>query len=292
MQHIVISEVKCFHNASRYNKFIQSRIELNKIRDLSNIRTENHHIIPRSMGGSNDKSNYVRLTLREHFLAHLMLALAYKNSKMTYAFYMMGRTGKSRLYEQYKLMFIESISGENSHLYGIPKTEEHKEKIRLSQLGIPKQKHSEETKQKMRDDRKGHTHNLKGKDSPMYGRQHTDETKRKMGEANGGNKHYNYGGHLSDVHKARISASNIGLRLGIKKTDEHKRKISETLKGTIMQDDIKDRISITSSKYDYHINGQVYLSMRLAIIGTDLTKNEINKYLAQKKNFNFVKIPK
>ncbi len=35
---------------------------------------ENHHIIPRSMGGSNEKSNIVALTYKEHFLAHWLLA--------------------------------------------------------------------------------------------------------------------------------------------------------------------------------------------------------------------------
>lgn len=35
--------------------------------------TECHHIIPKSMGGSNDKENLVRLTAREHFVCHRLL---------------------------------------------------------------------------------------------------------------------------------------------------------------------------------------------------------------------------
>ena len=35
---------------------------------------ENHHIIPRSMGGSNDVDNLVGLSAREHYIAHLLLA--------------------------------------------------------------------------------------------------------------------------------------------------------------------------------------------------------------------------
>jgi hypothetical protein len=42
------------------------------VRDLVK-NTEKHHIVPRSLGGSNDESNIVRLTYREHFLAHLLL---------------------------------------------------------------------------------------------------------------------------------------------------------------------------------------------------------------------------
>ena len=35
--------------------------------------TEKHHIIPKSLGGSNDPSNLVRLTAKEHFICHRLL---------------------------------------------------------------------------------------------------------------------------------------------------------------------------------------------------------------------------
>lgn len=35
--------------------------------------SESHHIIPRCMGGTDDKNNLVQLTAREHFIAHLLL---------------------------------------------------------------------------------------------------------------------------------------------------------------------------------------------------------------------------
>jgi hypothetical protein len=64
---------------------------------------ENHHIIPRSMGGSNEKSNIVALTYKEHFLAHWLLtkfttgkarrAMFRALSKMIRA----GRNNKNRL---------------------------------------------------------------------------------------------------------------------------------------------------------------------------------------------------
>jgi AraC-like DNA-binding protein len=37
------------------------------------IDGENHHIIPRSIGGNNTMENIVRLTYREHFICHLLL---------------------------------------------------------------------------------------------------------------------------------------------------------------------------------------------------------------------------
>ena len=35
--------------------------------------TEKHHILPKSLGGSNKKENLVQLTGREHYIAHLCL---------------------------------------------------------------------------------------------------------------------------------------------------------------------------------------------------------------------------
>ena len=38
--------------------------------------TERHHIVPTSMGGSNLPSNIVALTLKEHYFAHILLAMS------------------------------------------------------------------------------------------------------------------------------------------------------------------------------------------------------------------------
>jgi hypothetical protein len=37
------------------------------------IYTEGHHIIPRSMGGTDESNNITYLTAREHFIAHWLL---------------------------------------------------------------------------------------------------------------------------------------------------------------------------------------------------------------------------
>lgn len=42
--------------------------------------TEQHHIIPKSMSGNNNPENLVRLTAREHFIAHLLLLKMYPNN--------------------------------------------------------------------------------------------------------------------------------------------------------------------------------------------------------------------
>lgn len=52
-----------------YWKIVRNAIE----RDYPIEHYESHHIVPRSEGGSNKKSNKVRLTVKEHHLCHLCL---------------------------------------------------------------------------------------------------------------------------------------------------------------------------------------------------------------------------
>jgi hypothetical protein len=80
--------------------------------------TESHHIIPRSIGGTDEDINLVNLSAREHFLCHYILkkfttGVSYK--KMVSAFHFMSVTAKnhssnnryinSRLFEHSKLEF-------------------------------------------------------------------------------------------------------------------------------------------------------------------------------------------
>lgn len=63
-----------YHYLNRYNTFI------NTIKHSSRViigYSENHHIQPRCLQGSDDKSNMIELTLREHFIAHWLLWKAY-----------------------------------------------------------------------------------------------------------------------------------------------------------------------------------------------------------------------
>lgn len=46
--------------------------------------TEKHHIIPRSLGGSNDPSNLVILSAREHFICHYLLIKIHKNNQSNF----------------------------------------------------------------------------------------------------------------------------------------------------------------------------------------------------------------
>lgn len=48
------------------------------------LEVERHHIIPRSEGGSGKKTNLVELTLKEHWLVHMLLIKMGKCLKYCY----------------------------------------------------------------------------------------------------------------------------------------------------------------------------------------------------------------
>ena len=56
---------------------------------IENEYYETHHIIPKSLGGSNDKSNLVQLTPEEHYLAHYYLWKFTNTLQMANAFWFM-----------------------------------------------------------------------------------------------------------------------------------------------------------------------------------------------------------
>lgn len=95
---------------------------------------ENHHIIPKCLGGSNDKENLALLTIKEHFVAHKLLfeihnldnlfsslwafviqkRRKYKNNKPLY----ISKNEYLRYRETYHTIFSNKFSGENNPNYG------------------------------------------------------------------------------------------------------------------------------------------------------------------------------
>ena len=128
--------------------------------------TEKHHTFPKGLFGKNDR--IVIFTSREHYIAHLLLEKICikrygigdeRTKKMTLAcFLMRNRSEKynSHLYEQVRKRYSENMKermgGENNPSYGVPCSEEKKQKIREKHLG---KKASQETRDKMSKTRKG-----------------------------------------------------------------------------------------------------------------------------------------
>jgi len=88
---------------------------------------ELHHILPKSMGGSNNTNNLINLSPRQHFIAHQMLWKAYKNKEMTSAFFSMANQNNqfqhrnyninSKVYETLKIEFQQTISHSTKALW-------------------------------------------------------------------------------------------------------------------------------------------------------------------------------
>lgn len=104
-----------------YLKIYNSIIERAKNRQLEGC-VEKHHIIPRCLGGNNEKENIVVLTAREHFLCHLLLCEIYpKNNKLRHAIFLMsiGKNKKKeihyiiggRTYERLKKEYSKFLLG-------------------------------------------------------------------------------------------------------------------------------------------------------------------------------------
>ena len=180
-----------------------------KLRLVTNQYVEKHHVIPKSIGGSNGKDNIVLLTAREHFVAHMLLAKIYGKGLWQAAKMMQNKSSvqdrrfiNNRLYEIARREWAIYLSGKKrpSHVG---------ESIRKHHIGS---KASEETKAKMSATRKG-----KPRSGNPENWKHSEETKQK----------------LSKIHKERSSGSRLPIMHGDEnpmKKPENRAKISEAKK--------------------------------------------------------------
>jgi len=207
-----------------YSDLIATRKLLNR-KSNNDGKLENHHILPKSLGGTNHKDNLVYLTPKEHFIAHLLLTKMYtsKNkSKMVYAFSKMcqcnsnqQRKINSRYYALSKTLMSLHCSGKNGSFYG--KT------------------HSQENKKKFSEQKIGENNPMFGKDPwnkglklpPISDYQRSIVSKTHKGKI------------ISDDTKIKMSLSAIGKS----KTEEHKKKLSDANLGKITSQETRDKLS-------------------------------------------------
>jgi hypothetical protein len=83
-----------------YDQLIEIAIKKNRVKSKSKLY-EGHHIIPKSVGGTNNKNNIVLLTPKEHYLCHKLLVEIYRGtpyeSKMYFAMWcMVNGMGKQK----------------------------------------------------------------------------------------------------------------------------------------------------------------------------------------------------
>jgi hypothetical protein len=188
--------------------------------------TETHHIIPQSLGGSNDKENLVELTAREHFICHWLLIKMTEGknrSKMLYALNGMKAENRyqqryhtkitARVYEKYRIEHSENHSkrmkGKAPPNKGKAMSEEQKHKLRMIALKRPKP--SAET--------------IAKRSQKIIGQKRTRETKLKMSLAAKGKPK----GPMSEEEKIKRSMKLSGKR----KKEGHSDKVRTAVLGNI-----------------------------------------------------------
>jgi hypothetical protein len=197
---------------------------------------ERHHVVPKCMGGSDDKSNLVSLTPEEHFVAHQLLTKMHPdNQKLIFAAWGMTQ-GKWRNNKKFGWLRKKRAEAQR----GIKLSEEAKKKISESRTGT---KLSVDAARKLHEARKlaGTSQETRIKlSAALTGKPKTESHKKSLAEAR---KKINYTPELreklaankgkpqNDKQKAALLLANKGRPL----TDEHKRKVSEANKGKVRQ---------------------------------------------------------
>ena len=177
-----------------YNKII-NRAKLQQRVKSSETYYESHHILPKSLGGDNAIENKVLLTFKEHYICHRLLPKMVETkqhkTKMNYALYMMNKASglQDRSLSHHQKMICLEANRKAC------RNRNHK-----PNLG---NRHSEETKQLLRE--------------KSTGKKHSEESIQKIKENN------------IRTNESRGKKTSAALT-GKKKSEEHRRKISEAIK--------------------------------------------------------------
>lgn len=181
--------------------------------------THIHHITPTHMGGTNDPSNLIELTVEEHAEAHRKLyeqyghwqdyaawqGLSGRMSKEEIIRYKLSQTHKGKKLSPEHIEILrekgKKLVGDKNPMYGKKQSDE--QKIAISKANKGKIV-SESTKEKIRQYRLG---------------------KKQTVKSNEKNRQWHTGQVLSDETKKKISLS----RIGQKQTEHQKKTLSEKL---------------------------------------------------------------
>lgn len=197
-------------------------------------RFEKHHILPRSMGGTDILHNIVKLTPREHFICHLLLTKMVDGSnlfKMTAALNLMIRNTNKRLgrikvtNRKYDISrFYSRVQFSEDHRRKISEAAKRRDPATRKQTAEANAKRSAFMKSfikspeqisKIADSQRGQKRKSWGK--------HSAETKRKISDLLRGKP-------KSEVARKKMSDAKVGRKRG-PMSEEQKRKIGLANRG-------------------------------------------------------------
>lgn len=141
-------------NCSKLYSLLIAYRKTNPLEQSDDLYTEEHHIVPSCMGGSDEPENLIRLTAREHFIAHKLLSKIYPQERrlqMAFASFLMRRHSKGVVktsldYERLRIIVAKQCSIRMKEYYSDPsnlklmsersrkmhESLDHKEKMRRS----------------------------------------------------------------------------------------------------------------------------------------------------------------
>lgn len=205
--------------SNKYTKIYYQLINRARCRTVEGYR-EKHHIIPKCIGGTNDKSNLVSLTAREHFICHLLLVRMVDDVKhLTSLRFALAKFRQSNsqqcrsILNSWEFEQIRKAHSEAARISATGKkytrTDEYRAKLSVALKGKPSllkgRSLPESTKQKI-------SAKHKGRVSPTAGKQLniTDESRQQRAERMKLNRQSRAGMLHSDETKSKISAANKG----------------------------------------------------------------------------------
>lgn len=164
---------------NKYTKWYFAIVESAKVNSHSGY-IEKHHIIPRCMDGSDDASNIVALSARQHFVCHLLLTKMVDQdhylSKLKYAAILLytvhDQKITSKMYETLKSNIKQTPEWINKRTKGLKGRVSPTKGTVAWNKGIPA---SAESKRKA-------SESLKGKTPWNKGKAHPSEVKKRISE--------------------------------------------------------------------------------------------------------------
>lgn len=264
-----------------YDNLVNTRLSRGLDKSKLTGYYEKHHIVPRCLEGTDDESNFVLLSYKEHLLAHRLLSEIYPESK------------KIKL----ALVLMSTVEIDENG------TKSRKE-LSLREFSRIRELSSEaNTGRRVTDESRLKMSLAKsGENNPIFGTHRSEETKNKISKANKGTKPFSFGKHLSEEHRRHISESSLG-RPGIKPTEESNRKRSESLKknenikrghwkGKELSESHKRNISNNrpNKKSVSGPNGKVWDSIAAAAKDLGVSKTTVSYWIKNfpEKGFRFI----
>lgn len=236
--------------SNKYTKIYHQIIEKAKTTQVIGY-TEKHHIIPRSMGGSNRKDNLVRLPAREHFICHWLLTkMTTGKDKASMIYALNGMKRKNKFQERYETAITSKVYTKAKEEFSKVHSEKMKGTIpwNKGKTGLLTEyqhaKLMEGIKHREIDPENQRLGQLK-RIAQVTGRKDSEETKKKKSMAALGKKR----GPMSDEEKLKRSVTNKGK----KKTATHAENVRQANIGMIAINKNNTEKRIKREQADYWI---------------------------------------